>query len=377
MGIIELRDLHKTFHGKGGGKRDDKRRPRQARRQASAAAAVTALRGVSLCVEKGDIFGVVGFSGAGKSTLIRCINMLEKPESGEVVVDGETLSGLPEKELVRHRQKMGMIFQHFNLLRSKTVAENVALPLRYLKKPRGEVEARVAELLKLVDLEDKAAVHPAELSGGQKQRVAIARALACNPRILLSDEATSALDPQMTDSILDLLRELNRKLGLTIVIITHEMVVVREICNKVAVMEDGLIVEQGTLYDVFTKPQTEITRRFTAGLLKLDGFAKLNRQLNFSALFGDSNKLFHFVFIGKSADEPWLSRVISEFGIEVNIIYGGTEVIQGKAIGSLFTAIKGEEAAVAGALGRLKENGVQIRRFHYGPAGNVAEEILQ
>ncbi|MFV0413621.1 MAG: methionine ABC transporter ATP-binding protein [Oscillospiraceae bacterium] len=266
----------------------------------TAAGCVRALEGVSLKVERSDIYGVVGYSGAGKSTLIRCINLLEKPDSGRVLVQGRDITGYSQKNLEKTRQGIGMIFQHFNLLRSKTVYENIAFPLRYLRKGKREIDEKVQELLSLVGLTDKAGSYPSQLSGGQKQRVAIARALANDPQILLSDEATSALDPQTTDSILQLLRELNRRLGLTIVIITHEMHVVKEICNKVAVMEEGKIVEHGDTFTVFSNPQTNITKRFTSSLFKVDSAEKLLGQINLARVLQNGGGCFTSCLWGKT-----------------------------------------------------------------------------
>ncbi|HHW15709.1 MAG TPA: ATP-binding cassette domain-containing protein, partial [Firmicutes bacterium] len=229
-----------------------------------------ALRGVTLQVEKGEIFGIIGPSGAGKSTLLRCINLLERPDSGEVWVDGQEITRLSGAALRRERRTIGMVFQHFNLLSSRTVAGNVAFPLEIAGVPRPAIRARVPELLALVGLEDKANAYPAALSGGQKQRVGIARALANHPKVLLSDEATSALDPETTKSILALLRRINRELGLTIVLITHEMTVVREVCDRVAVLEDGRIVEEGAVAEVFARPQAALTRRFVQGVFGAD-----------------------------------------------------------------------------------------------------------
>jgi D-methionine transport system ATP-binding protein len=352
--MIELRDIKKTFRAHG--------------------SPVEALKGVSLTVDRSDIFGVVGYSGAGKSTLIRCINLLEKPDSGNVIINGRDITGFGEKELEIHRRGIGMIFQHFNLMRSKTVADNIALPLKYQKKPKAEIERRLDELLVLVGLEDKKYAYPAELSGGQKQRVAIARALANNPAILLSDEATSSLDPQITASILELLRTLNEKLTLTIVVITHEMYVVKEICNKVAVMENGMIVESGNLYDVFAAPRTHITKQFTAGLLKLDGLEKLMRQLDFKNIMGAEGKLYHLVFTGAAANMPFVSMIVKRFGIEANIMYGGTDVICGKPIGSLFLILKGNEIALEKAIKYLEFNGVSVTKILDGKDSVNAEQ---
>ena len=229
--IVELKNLYKTFRAKTG--------------------VVEALKDVSITVEAGDIFGIIGVSGAGKSTLVRTINMLERPDSGSVRISGKDITALPEKELMRVRQKIGMIFQHFNLLRARTVYENVAFPLRYLKKSRAEIDRKVGDMLEIVGLTDKARDYPSQLSGGQKQRVAVARALVTDPKILLSDEATSALDPQTTDSILNLLKELNARFGLTIVLITHEMDVGKKICGKVAVLDGGKVADEGAVWDVY------------------------------------------------------------------------------------------------------------------------------
>ena len=234
---------------------------------------VLAVNDVSLTIADGDIFGVIGFSGAGKSTLVRCINLLERPTSGTVTVDGKELTGLSPAELRQTRKKIGMIFQHFNLMRSRTVFDNVAYPLRGSGLSQQQVRDKVKKLLELVDIADKAKAYPSQLSGGQKQRVAIARALANDPGVLLCDEATSALDPQTTKAILHLLKDLNRKLGITIVLITHEMAVVKEICNRVAVMEHGNVVEQGDVFSIFVAPKQPVTQNFirtTSNLQKIE-----------------------------------------------------------------------------------------------------------
>jgi D-methionine transport system ATP-binding protein len=321
---------------------------------------VEALKGVSLKIDRADIFGVVGYSGAGKSTLIRCVNLLERPDSGRVLVGGEDITDYPEEKLEKVRQKIGMIFQHFNLLRSKTVYENIAFPLRYLRKSKSEIDRKVRELLQLVGLQDRAESYPSQLSGGQKQRVAIARALANDPQILLSDEATSALDPQTTDSILHLLSELNRRLGLTIVIITHEMHVVKEICGKVAVMEGGLVVEQGNAFDVFAHPRAEITRSFAASLFKIDSARKLLGQIGLPALLGEGGWLIHLMFVGENANDAYINRVIKQFDVEVSVIYGSIELIQAKPIGSLFVTMNGLEARIAQAIEYLRREGIGV-----------------
>ncbi|MEH7363016.1 methionine ABC transporter ATP-binding protein, partial [Priestia megaterium] len=231
---------------------------------------VEALKDIELTIQKGDIFGVIGLSGAGKSTLLRTINLLEYPTSGEVIVDGENLATLSETELRKNKKRIGMIFQHFNLLNSKTVFENIAMPLILSGKPKKDIKLRVEELLHFVGLEDKAGVYPDHLSGGQKQRVGIARALATNPSILLCDEATSALDPHTTESILKLLKRVNEEYQITIVIITHEMEVIKQICNRVAVMKDGKIIETGNVFDIFSSPRTEIAKNFVQSVVRDD-----------------------------------------------------------------------------------------------------------
>ena len=233
---------------------------------------VDAVKNVDLTIVEGEIFGIIGFSGAGKSTLVRCINLLERPTKGDVIVNNKNLMKLSEKELRNERKKIGMIFQHFNLMKSRTVYENISYPLRGTNLNKDQINDKVRSLLKLVDLEDKADAYPSQLSGGQKQRVAIARALSNDPKVLLCDESTSALDPQTTKSILNLLKEVNRKFGITIVIITHEMQVVKEICHRVAVMENGEIVEEGDIFDIFALPKKEITKDFintTSSLSKI------------------------------------------------------------------------------------------------------------
>ncbi|MBQ8088686.1 MAG: ATP-binding cassette domain-containing protein [Clostridia bacterium] len=336
--MIELVGLNKTFH--------------------TAAGEVAALKDVSLKVDKGDIYGVVGFSGAGKSTLIRCVNLLEKPDSGSVKIDGREITAYGEKQLAKEREGIGMIFQHFNLLRNKTVFENVAFPLRYARKNRREIEKRVGELLELVDLSDKTSAYPSQLSGGQKQRVAIARALAMDPKILLSDEATSALDPQTTESILQLLKKLNEQLGLTILLITHEMDVVRRVCNKVAVMEKGSIVESGDTFRLFTQPQSDITRRFVDSLLRSEAVGEVLYESNGAPRF-QQGRLFHLLFVGDRATDPHIARAIRDYRTDISIIFGNIEMVQGKPIGSLYVLIDGQEADIDGAIEYFRKEGIR------------------
>lgn len=294
---------------------------------------VAAVDDVSLTIPDGDIYGIIGFSGAGKSTLVRCINLLERPTSGQVLVDGVDLTKLPRKQLLAARKKIGMIFQQFNLLAQRTVEANVRFPLEIEGMPRPQADARVAELLALVDLSDKARSYPAQLSGGQKQRVAIARALASQPQIILCDEATSALDPITTSSILDLLKSLNRQLGVTIVVITHEMRVVEQICNHVAVMSGGRIQEQGTVRDVFLHPASETARKLIhpAG----DGAPE--------ALPPDTLRL---AFTGEESGAPVISDMTLQCGVMVNILSANTENIGGKPFGQMLIQLPDDPAAV-------------------------------
>lgn len=283
---------------------------------------VKAIDDVSLDVEKGDIYGIIGLSGAGKSSLVRCINMLERPDSGEVIVGKVNMETLSKKELREMRKKIGMIFQGFNLLNSKTVFENIAFPLRIMKVPEKKIQERVLKLLKLVDLNEKSAVYPSSLSGGQKQRVGIARALANDPEVLLCDEATSALDPKTTKQILELLKEINKKMGLTIVVITHEMDVIKEICNKVTILESGKIIDSGNTVDLFSNPSLEKTKHFVDDekYLPLDLISGYTLRLSFTK---------------GSAGEPIISQIIKNFGVDINIIWGNIEFIQEKPIGKL------------------------------------------
>ncbi|GHU53115.1 methionine import ATP-binding protein MetN [Clostridia bacterium] len=332
--MIELRELTKTY--KAGSNE------------------VKALDGVSLTVDRADIFGVVGFSGAGKSTLIRCINLLERPDSGSVIIGGTDITAQTEKQLEKTRQKIGMIFQHFNLMRSKTVFENLALPLKYQKRSKRDIEIKVGEILNLVGLSDKRNNYPSQLSGGQKQRVAIARALANDPHILLSDESTSALDPQTTDSILELLQKLNKLLNLTIVIITHEMLVVKQICNKAAFMDKGRVVEQGDLFDMFSNPRTEATKKFTANAFDIEEVQKILRNIDIKSLTGENGKFLHLVFLGDGANDAHITKVARKFAVDISIIYGGIEIIQSRPIGNLFVVVQGTGDAVNAAIAHMR-----------------------
>ena len=287
---------------------------------------VLALDDVTLSINKGEIFGIIGLSGAGKSTLIRCINMLEKPTQGSIYVDGQQITSLDKRDLRCARQKIGMIFQHFNLLSSRTVFDNILFPLEIAGVPSAQAKSRVNELLDLVGLTDKAGVYPGQLSGGQKQRVGIARALANNPKVLLSDEATSALDPQTTSSILKLLKDNNRQLNLTILLITHDMNVIKQVCDRVAVIDNSRIVEIGDVLSVFTNPATPTSHSFINAVVKNDipedlTLAKIDPQRH-------PTRLIRVSFIGSSAGQPIISSMIRRYDIDVNILYGNIDRVK-------------------------------------------------
>ncbi len=319
----------------------------------SAEGEVTALKGVDLSIERGEIYGIIGLSGAGKSTLIRCINMLERPTEGKVIVDGKDLTTLSEADLRKERKGIGMIFQHFNLLSSATVYDNVAFPLRLANADDETIRKKVEPLLALVGLADKAQQYPAQLSGGQKQRVGIARALAAGPKVLLSDEATSALDPQTTKSILQLIADINKKLGLTVVIITHEMQVIKDVCDKVAVIADGVIAEKGSVVDIFTKPQNPITREFVSTLLSNDLPINYRGKELLQAPVEGGELLLRLTFLGERADDPVIADVIRRFPIEVSILYGTLDQIQSLPYGRMIVGVKGEQAEIDRALAYL------------------------
>ena len=302
---------------------------------------VEAVKDVSLAIRQGEIFGIIGFSGAGKSTLVRCINLLEKPEKGRVIIDGEDITHYEGKELRHVRQKIGMIFQHFNLMPSRTVFENIELPLKLTKLSASERSQKIKKLLDLVGLSDKAKSYPSQLSGGQKQRVAIARALANDPKVLLCDEATSALDPQTTHSILQLLKEVNTRLGITIVVITHQMEVIKEICDCVAVMQKGVVVEKGDIVEVFSAPQAPITKSFIQAADNFEAFSDL-LKLN-SAITGikPSQPVWFLTYRGAVAGEPLMSELYRRFEVKANIIYGNIDYFKQCIVGKLGVAIEG------------------------------------
>ncbi|MBR5994118.1 MAG: ATP-binding cassette domain-containing protein [Lachnospiraceae bacterium] len=330
MSEIEIKNLKKVFEIKGH--------------------SIIALDNINLSIEKGDIFGIIGMSGAGKSTLVRSINYLEKPTEGQILIDGTDLFFLSEKELRKKRSDIGMIFQNFNLLEQKNVLDNVCFPLEIGGVKKKEARVRARELLRTVNLEDKEKAYPSQLSGGQKQRVAIARALATNPRILLCDEATSALDPQTTSSILSLLKEINHNLGITIVIITHQMSVVTEICNRVAIIDNGRLVEEGSVDTIFENPQSDAAKELISG-----------KDLRFTPLkkYETDNRI-RIVFKENSAYEPVISNLILKFQKPVNILKADTRNVNGKAVGEMILSVPDDAVTRGEMVSYLEEEGLIV-----------------
>ncbi|PEJ58188.1 MULTISPECIES: methionine ABC transporter ATP-binding protein [unclassified Bacillus (in: firmicutes)] len=317
---------------------------------------VTAVQNVSLTISAGEIFGMIGYSGAGKSTLLRMLNGLESPTSGEVIINGQSISKCSSSQLRKARQKIGMIFQHFNLLWSRTVLENILFPLEIAKVPKQESITRAKELVKLVGLEGRENAYPSELSGGQKQRVGIARALANNPDVLLCDEATSALDPETTDSILALLTNINKQLGITIILITHEMHVIQKICQRVAVMENGQVVEEGHVVDVFTRPKQSITKKFVKQIKGTD--EELDNEV-ISKSVGNDNT-YKLTFKNGQADQPHISEVVKHFEIEVNILQGKIVQTAEGSYGTMKIQLVGDRNNIKEAISYLESKQVEV-----------------
>jgi D-methionine transport system ATP-binding protein len=315
---------------------------------------VQALHDINLQIRRGEVFGIIGRSGAGKSSLLRSLNRLEQPSSGQVLIDGEDIVGFDRARLARLRQRTGMIFQHFNLMTSKTVGDNVGLPLRLAGVPRAERERRVDELLQLVGLQDRRDAYPAQLSGGQKQRVGIARALVLQPDLLLCDEATSALDPESTQSILALLRDINRRLGLTIVLITHEMEVIRDLCDRVVVLEHGQVVEQGEVWRVFGDPQHAVTRALLGTLQPVDHDAATTAE--------PTGLLLDLHYTGARGHEPELSAITERLGYRTHLVQGAIERIQGRALGSLRVRVEAPGTALKVLLQQAREIADRVER---------------
>lgn len=321
---------------------------------------VTAVKDVNLSINRGEIFGIVGYSGAGKSTLVRTINLLQRPTHGSVTVNGQNLIELTPAELRTARKKIGMIFQHFNLMNSRTIFDNVAFPLKGSGLSKKEVAHKVAELLNLVGLKEKSDSYPSQLSGGQKQRVAIARALANDPDVLLCDEATSALDPKTTSSILKLLKELNQKLNITMVVITHEMAVVKDLCDRVAVMENGHVLEEGSILEIFTQPKQRLTKEFINTATHFDQEIELVLKHPQTISISHESELARLTYTGDQTTQPFITGVIREYGIEINILYGHIEIIQNTPVGNLLVALKGEPQQINAATEFLKQHSVKV-----------------
>ena len=325
---------------------------------------ITALDDVSLHVPAGQIYGVIGSSGAGKSTLIRCVNLLERPTQGQVLVDNQDLTAMSTGQLTRARRQIGMIFQHFNLLSSRTVFGNVALPLELDRVPRDEIKRRVSELLSLVGLADKHDAYPANLSGGQKQRVAIARALASNPKVLLCDEATSALDPATTRSILELLKDINRRLGLTILLITHEMDVVKRICDQVAVISQGKLIEQGSVGEVFSHPKTPLAQRFIHATLHLDIPDDFAERMT-PEQRPDSQPLLRLEFTGQSVDAPLISQAVRRFNVDISILSSQMDYAGGVKFGVMLAELHGDDGDARSAIEFFEQHHVKVEVLGY------------
>ncbi|MCH5205100.1 MAG: ATP-binding cassette domain-containing protein [Oscillospiraceae bacterium] len=346
--MIELKNICKTYYSSGN--------------------AVEAVKDVTLTINDSDIFGIIGFSGAGKSTLVRCINLLERPTSGQVLIDGKDITKFSAKELRAARKKIGMIFQHFNLMPSRTVLDNVMYAMRGSGASKSEMREKALKLLELVEIADKAAMHPNDLSGGQKQRVAIARALANDPKILLCDEATSALDPQTTKQILKLLKSLNETLGITIVLITHEMAAVKEICSRTAVMDKGSVIEQNDTFSVFADPQNALTKDFIATTSNLK---KIHDLLSESPLTVPLNKddiVVKLTYTERSVSEPLISAVTQKFGVLLNIVFADVDIVQGAPIGGTVAVISGEHEKITEAVKYLIEKNVAVEVIKNGTA---------
>lgn len=348
--MIQFKNISKTFESKTG--------------------IVHAVKDVNLEINSGEIFGVIGYSGAGKSTLVRLINLLERPTQGSIYISGKDITQFNESQLRERRKKIGMIFQQFNLLSARNVFENIALPLKRQGLSKEEIHDKVIGLLELVGILDKAKAYPSQLSGGQKQRVAIARALANDPDILLCDEATSALDPQTTKTILKLIKDLNEKLKLTVVVITHEMEVVKEICDRVAVMEDGNVVELNTVQNIFSNPQENITREFINSTSNLNKLSDLIQNESKVIQLQAYEKLLRIDFVGESTSDAIISKISKEYDTEASIIFANVEVIKDEILGSMVIKLSGESNNQDAAINHLAEIGIKVEVIKHGPVVN-------
>ena len=320
---------------------------------------IQAVQDVSLTIDKGDIYGIVGYSGAGKSTLVRVINLLQRPTAGTVIINKENILTFSKKELRQQRKKIGMIFQHFNLMKERTIFSNIDFSLKYSGLSKSERRQKIRNILELVGLSEKRDAYPSQLSGGQKQRVALARALANDPEILLCDEATSALDPKTTGQILALLKKLNQELNLTIVLITHEMQVVKEICNKVAVMENGCVVESNDIVSIFSQPQQPLTKDFIRTATHLDQALTTILEHPKLADLDKNQELIEFSYVGDQTNEPLIAQLYSQYQVYTNILYGNVEIVQNVPIGHLIVVLSGDEAQRQHALTYLAKQGVR------------------
>lgn len=339
--LIVVKDLHKNFGD------------------------LEVLKGIDQTIHQGEVVSIIGPSGSGKSTFLRCLNLLEKPSSGQIIFEGIDIAA-ENVDIDTHRKKIGMIFQHFNLYNSRTIYDNIAFPLKHLGWSKDKIQKRVLELLELIDLVERKDSYPSQLSGGQKQRVAIARALANNPKVLLCDEATSALDPQTTQSILQLIKKVNKEFGLTVILITHEMAVVKEVCDKVAVMEDGRVVEQGSIVDIFSNPQHQITKNFIAttnNLNKIDELIKDNHRIT---QLNENQQMVKLQYQSSNTDVALISVLSRDYNVDCSIIFGNVEIIQGQPIGTLITIFTGEDVDIKKALEFTKQQGVKVEVIKRG-----------
>lgn len=342
--MIKISNLEKIYHNKNG--------------------QFAALKDISFHVNPGEIFGIIGKSGAGKSTLIRCVNLLEKPSRGQVVVDSLDLTAVNASKLRAARRQIGMVFQHFNLLLSRTVFDNIALPLEFAGESHGAIKNKVHSLLELVNLQDRANYYPENLSGGQKQRAAIARALITNSKVLLCDEITSALDPESTSSILKLLQKINSELGITILIITHEMDVIKNICDRVGILDNGELVEQGDVVSIFTSPKADATKKLTQSALHLDLPAYLQEKLkpNFSP---GLHPIVRLAFVGKTANEPIVATLLANYQVTANILLADLEQIHGVILGIMLCKLEGADNSIRQAISYLKNLNINVEVIGY------------
>lgn len=324
---------------------------------------ITAVDSLTLDIQEGEIFGVIGYSGAGKSTFVRLLNRLEESSDGDIFIDGKNMTELKGKELRLARQEIGMIFQHFNLLWSRTTEENIALPLEIAGVPKLERQQKVKELIELVGLSGREKAYPAQLSGGQKQRVGIARALANNPKLLLCDEATSALDPETTNAILDLLMDINEKLGLTIILITHEMHVIQKICHRVAVMENGKIVEEGKVIDVFSNPKQSVTKKFVEQFIADE---ESERGLEDFLNLEGNGEIVRLHYLGDSTNDAIISDVAKEYPVDISILQGKITPTKNGILGTLTVKISGDEAEIKKAITALKKHTAEVEVMNRG-----------